>query len=130
MKLLTSIVTVLFLVSISGCATLFGNNSRTVHVNSDPAGASIYLDGNPVGTTPGIVTIDSTWSNHNILLKKNGYEPRYASINSTFQPVTILDVLFWPTLIVDGISGNMMKIADSSRTINADLTPAHFHQNY
>ena len=42
-----------------------------ISVDSDPAGASIYVDGSFIGTTP--LTYNATLGNHTILAKKNEY---------------------------------------------------------
>ena len=45
--------------TLSGCASIAGNNTRAVNVQSKPAGATIYIDNEPYGTTPAIVTLPS-----------------------------------------------------------------------
>lgn len=105
--------------SLSGCATLFGDNTRQVSVNSNPQGAKVYLNNQYMGTTPTTLTMSSLWDTNIVELKKPGHEPIVRTVNTSFQPVTILDILLWPTLIIDGVSGDMMKISPDSRNITA-----------
>lgn len=43
---------VMLLVFFSGCATLFKGSTQVLPVNSDPAGAEVFVDGVSVGRTP------------------------------------------------------------------------------
>jgi hypothetical protein len=70
----------------TGCATLFTNSSADISVNSDPEGASIYVDGlKRGGETPTDVTLDysysSPWKEEEIVLKLNNYEDREFEVN-------------------------------------------------
>ena len=106
----------------SGCASVAGDNSKIVHVSSKPAGAKVYVNNVPMGTTPTQIAVNNTWSPTLVTFKKKGYEDTNAQVNTAFQPVGILNIFFWPGFIVDAASGNMMKVAPESRVINADLT--------
>ncbi len=106
---------------LSGCASVAGDNSKVVQVNSKPAGAKVYVNNVPMGTTPTQISVNNTWSPTLLTLKKKGYEDTNAQVNTAFQPIGILNVFFWPGFIVDAASGNMMKVAPDSRVINAEL---------
>jgi len=121
-KYLSLISTVILAFALTGCATLFGENDRTVAVNSTPQGAEVYVNNQPVGVTPTNITVTSTWSPTVVTFKKPGYQVQTATINNKFQVVTILDVLFWPTILVDVISGDAMKVDPASRSLNVPLT--------
>lgn len=43
---------VLPLLILAGCATLFASKRKTVSFRTDPPGAQVLINGNPVGTTP------------------------------------------------------------------------------
>jgi hypothetical protein len=121
------IISKMFLISsmmamLGGCASVAGDNSKIVHVSSKPAGAKVYVNNIPMGTTPTQIAVNNTWSPTLVTFKKKGYEDTNAQVNTAFQPIGILNVLFWPGFIVDAASGNMMKISPESRTINAELT--------
>jgi hypothetical protein len=122
MKHFLSALALCAFVLLSGCASIFGDNNKSVQVNSQPANAQVFANGMPVGTTPTLVTVPSTWSPTVLTFKKKGYADQTALINTTFQPVGVLNIFFWPGFVIDAISGDMMKIRPESRMINADLS--------
>jgi hypothetical protein len=107
--------------SLIGCASIAGDNSKVVHVNSKPEGAKVYANNIPVGTTPTQISVN-TWSPTLLTLRKKGYPDVNTQVNTTFQPIGVLNILFWPGFIIDAATGNMMKVAPESRVINADLS--------
>jgi len=102
--------TVVSLLAFTGCATMFGNNNRIVHVASNEKGATVYLNNNRLGKTPIDVTIPSMYGANLVTVKKAGFEDSTQNVMTSFQPVSFLDILFWPSIIVDGVTGNFMKI--------------------
>jgi hypothetical protein len=100
---------------------MFGDNGRSVAVTSTPAGAKVFLNGEPVGVTPTTVTLASL-SNNYILVQKKGYLQTTQQIPTAFQPVGLLNILFLPGFIVDFVSGDMFKLSSSSMNVN--MTPA------
>ena len=106
------------LISLSGCATIFGDKDRQVSVNSKPQGAQVYLNNQYMGITPTTVALNNIWSTNTVQVKMRNYEPVNTNIDSSFQPVGVLNVFFWPGFIVDAISGDMMKIPPQSKNIN------------
>ena len=123
MKIIINIVlSALAMTILSSCASIAGDNSKMVQVNSTPQGAKVYLNNAPVGTTPTQIAINNTWSPTVITLKKKGYEDSSAEINTAFQTVGLLNIFFWPGFIIDAATGSTMKITPESRAINADLS--------
>ncbi|MDR3492820.1 MAG: PEGA domain-containing protein [Gammaproteobacteria bacterium] len=122
MKQLVIATSLVLTLLTAGCASICGDNSKIVHVNSRPGNASVYMNHMPVGETPVTVTVPSTWSPTLLTFKKKGYQTETTQINNAFQPVGLVNILFWPGFIVDAVSGNMMKVAPESRNINVDLT--------
>jgi len=123
MKILLSVLSFSTVLLLSGCASIFGDNNKTVRVNSRPQAAQVYANNMPVGTTPVSVTVPSTWSPTVLTFKKRGFADQTAQVNTAFQPIGILNVFFWPGFLVDAIAGDTMKIAPESRTVFANLSP-------
>jgi hypothetical protein len=121
MKHLLTAASLSAIILLSGCASIFGDNNKTVQVNSHPAHAQVFANNLPVGETPVLISIPSTWSPTVLTLKKKGYVEQSAVVNTTFQPVGILNIFFWPGFVIDAISGDMLKIRPESRVVNADL---------
>lgn len=110
---------------VTGCASIAGDNTRKVSVNSQPAGATVYVDNQQYGTTPAVITLPSyIYGGKNVMLKKKGYRDESMTVNTKFQPIAILDILFWPTFIVDGLTGDLVKIDPANRNLNATLSKA------
>lgn len=85
-------------------------NLGTLDISSAPAGASIYVDGNPTGfLTPKVIT-DVTPVSHTILLRKAGYYDNYTIVITKPCRTNIINPVL--TLIVGLING----------TFNTDLT--------
>lgn len=111
--------------ALTGCASIAGDNTRNVAVSSKPAGARIYVDNQQYGTTPAVITLPSyIYGGKNLTLKKTGYRDESMTVNTKFQPIAILDILLWPTFIVDGLTGDLVKIDPASRNMNITMTHA------
>lgn len=109
--------------TLTGCASIAGDNTRNVKVNSTPAGAAVYMDGQRFGTTPTTLTLPSSiYGGKTLTIKKLGYQNESVTVNTQFQPVAILDVLFWPTFLVDAATGSLVKIDPGSRNFDVALT--------
>src|SRR3990167_2683974 len=123
MKMLKLIAVCTTITALAGCASIAGDNTRNVSVSSKPAGARIYVDNQQYGVTPAVVTLPSyIYGGKNLTLKKKGYVDESMMVNSKFQPIAILDILFWPTFIVDAMTGDLVKIDPANRNLNATLT--------
>lgn len=111
--------------ALTGCASIAGDNTRNVAVSSTPAGAGIYVDNQQYGTTPAVITLPSyIYGGKNVTLRKKGYRDESMVVNTKFQPIAILDILLWPTFLVDAATGDLVKIDPANRNINASLTRA------
>lgn len=96
-------------ITLSGCATIFSPNNDQITLNSIPQNAVITIDGNRVGRTPSTVLVKRQLTPPRIEIKNDGYYSRNINLQNTVNPVTFINVLFWPGFIVDAITGNMMK---------------------
>lgn len=98
--------------TMSGCASMFGSDNRSIHVTSNPDNAKVYYQGVEIGKTPTNVAVDSTFSPGSITVKKPGYNTSMHQIQTSFQTVGILNIFFWPGFIIDAITGKMMKVSN------------------
>lgn len=125
MKLLKLSAIVFLFAVITGCASIAGDNSRRVSVNSHPQGAAIYVDNQRYGTTPAIITLPSyIYGGKSVTLKKPGYQDNTMIVNSKFQPVAILDIFAPITFLIDGATGNLVKIDPANTNLHAQLQRA------
>lgn len=112
----TSLVASIIVVGsvLSGCASMFGDNTRDVKVDSSPQGAAIWIDNHQYGVTPAVVTLSSyIYSGKIVTLKLQGYSDQSKTINSQFQPVGLFNILFWPGFLIDAATGNSVKVSPS-----------------
>ncbi len=116
MKQLVAAITI---ATFTGCATLFAGPS-TVPVVTNPPGAYVYVNGQPVGQTPTAIDLDPDQPG-NIQIYLPGFQPvqmwRQRSISGWFW----LNILVWPGFIVDLATGNYHTYDDSGIAIG--LTP-------
>jgi hypothetical protein len=112
----------LALLSLTGCATILGENSRTVCVNSNPQGAGIYMEGERRGTTPANITMPNyIYGGKSITLKKDGYHEQKVQLCTKFQPCGLLNILFWPGFIIDAALGNSVKFDPAQLNVISEL---------
>lgn len=100
-----SIVLVSFL---CGCATIIQPGPDKIDVSSEPEGARVYLNGNPVGHTPMKLSVNRS-DDMELKLQKDGYETITANKDKVVAGWVFLDVLFWPSFIVDLVTHNQGK---------------------
>ncbi len=63
----------LFTIVLAGCATLLKGNKEDVMITSDPTGASVSINGQPMGTTPYVARVASS-KDLDVELSKPGYK--------------------------------------------------------
>lgn len=113
-----------FSLLLNGCATMFGDNMRTVSVQSHPQGAGVYVDGQRHGTTPATITLPSyVYGGKAVVLKKEGYHEQVMVVNTKFQPCGLWNLLFWPGFLIDGACGNTVKIDPAHLNLCSELEP-------
>src|SRR5437016_3975788 len=95
-KLTSLLITVMVLTSLSSCASIAGDNMRTVCINSHPQGAGVYVDGQRRGTTPVNITLPTyIYGGKTLTFKKEGYYDQAMVLNTKFQPCGLLNIFFW-----------------------------------
>jgi hypothetical protein len=114
------LLSMLLILSVTGCATLFAGSS-TVPVVTNPPGAFVYVNGAPVGQTPTAINLEPDRP-ANIQIYLPGFQPvqlwRHKSITGWFW----VNILFWPGFFVDLATGKYNKYDDTG--IALGLTPA------
>ncbi len=98
--------------TMSGCATLFAGGPDTIPINTNPAGAYVYVNGEMVGQTPMMLALDRNRSSADIRIYYPGFQPvqlfRNKSVNGWF----FVNLLVWPGFIVDLITGDWQRFDD------------------
>jgi hypothetical protein len=113
-SLLMVLITIAFLTS---CSSIFNGDMQEVQVKSTPATAKIFLNGNYLGETPGVIKL-KRGETHIIEIKKDGFQ--------TFKITTSKTITgwFWGNLLCGGVLGFIIDLA----TGNAyDVEPAYIN---
>ena len=98
MKKITKLSAILlFLVLVTSCVS-----STRVVINSNVEGATVYIDGVEVGTTPVEVQLSNAiWEDPDIVLKKEGYHDLQTHLYKETKSTNLICglLLFWPSLL-------------------------------
>lgn len=125
MKLIKLCVALSAIAFITSCATIAGENTRKVRVSSYPAGAKIMVDNKQYGVTPAEVRLPNyIYGGKSVTLQKKGYQDQTIQVNTKFQPVALFDLLLWPTFLIDGVAGNLVKIDPNQLNLHSNLQVA------
>jgi hypothetical protein len=108
----------------SGCATIFSAGPDQVPINTNPQGATVFVDNVPVGQTPLLVSLDRTRNSGVLRIELPGYAPvmimRSKSINGWFWVNLCVGIL---GIVIDLATGNYQGFDDTPIAIG--LTPAY-----
>lgn len=105
----TKILTLTLLsLMLSSCATLFTRGSDVIAFNSDPAGATIYMNGIQLCKTPCQVPIKRELGDTYVQVSLEGYEARMITLNKKLNVVSILNLGNLFGWAIDAVTGAMM----------------------
>ena len=120
----------------TGCASILDGGNKSVHLNSNPAGAKVTISNDDgkvvfVQTTPAIVNLARSSAyfrgeDYRLIFEAPGYSPYETRITSQIDGWYFGNVLFGGLigmLIVDPLTGDMYTL--SPREINCSLTPSN-----
>lgn len=94
---------------LSGCATLFSSEPESITVTSEPSGARFQY-GAFTGTTPATIVVPRKALAQMATFRKEGYEEKTVPVPTSIQGVIWWGILFWPSLIIDFVTGNAYKL--------------------
>ncbi len=103
---LKSIITISFasaLLLLTGCATVFKGTDQVLTITSDPDGATVRIDGKPVGVTPLSTKVKKN-SADSIIVEKDGFRAETMPLDKKFDGVTLLSI-FWDLGTTDFVTG-------------------------
>ena len=98
----------------TGCATIIKGSTAKVSIGTSPPGATVYVNGNPVGNSPLMVSLPH--DDAQVRAELPGYQPGYASITTSFSGWSLLG-----GILIDAITGAITTIDNTNIFIN--LTP-------
>lgn len=98
------IVSGIMLCMLTGCASMFTGTSSNINVTSTPTDADCSMMGHGVHT-PGEIVVPTSHSDLVVICKKEGYVDGYSNVDSTFNIVTLLNLINWYGFIIDFSTG-------------------------
>ncbi|SPY34999.1 PEGA domain [Porphyromonas cangingivalis] len=113
-------IMLVFILLTSSCATIFTGTSDTIRFNSNPQGASIYIDGIEICKTPCDYKVKRSLGNKDFEVKLDGYEARIITLDREFNPIAILNLGGMIGWAVDAATGAMMQYGRKSYDINLE----------
>jgi PEGA domain len=113
----------LVLLALPGCATIMASGPDHIPVATNPPGATVIVDGVPVGTTPTVIALNRETSSGNIQIQMPGFRPivffREKSINGWFWANLCLGGVLG--IVIDVVTGDVKMFDDTP--IRVGLTP-------
>ncbi|MDX6770100.1 MAG: PEGA domain-containing protein [Elusimicrobiota bacterium] len=87
------------LFAVSGCASIVSGSTQTVTFQSHPEGASVTVDGTPLGKTPLSMTLKKG-KYKSVTFEKDGYKRLVMPMGSR------MDGWFWGNILIGGLLGS------------------------
>jgi hypothetical protein len=107
---------------LSSCATVFTGTSQNISLQAVDVETNKPIEG-PISctltdskgvsyiipTNPGSVLVKKEYGPITPMCKKDGYVQRNFGVGSSFNAVSVVNILFWPGFLVDAATGSMHK---------------------
>lgn len=109
------------MLSLAGCATVFTGTTQRIDVQAvdntshQPISGArcTVIDGQGaeliVGSNPGSVVVTKGKGALNVRCIRRGYTQKQVGVGQSFNAWTIVNVLFWPGVLVDAATGAIQK---------------------
>ncbi len=103
-----------FILVFTSCATIFKGSKESVSFSSEPSGAKVYVDGQPLGSTPFQLELKSN-KTYSVEFRLDGFQSRTVILNNSVGAGwIILDVLFGLIpVVIDAATGNWYSLDQS-----------------
>lgn len=103
-----------FILVLTSCATIFKGSKESVSFSSEPSGAKVYVDGQPLGSTPFQLELKSN-KTYSVEFRLDGFQSRTLILNNSVGAGwIILDVLFGLIpVVIDAATGNWYSLDQS-----------------
>lgn len=109
------LISILSLLLVQSCATVFSDSSDNLRFDSSPSGADVYINKKKVGRTPLDRTfIRDTFEKQIVQIKKPGYKEEAFTVQKELNKVSLINFTFLPSWATDALSGNMIEYAPES----------------
>jgi hypothetical protein len=120
MKTISTISFAVVMFLMTSCATIFTGTKDRITFNSNPSGATIYIDGVEQCKTPCTMNVKRSIDDTDVEYKLDGYETRLITLSKEFNIVSVINLgnLFgWG---IDALTGSVMKYDRKTYDITLD----------
>jgi len=120
MKTISTISFAVVMFLMTSCATIFTGTKDRITFNSNPSGATIYIDGVEQCKTPCTMNVKRSIDDTDVEYKLDGYETRLITLSKEFNVVSVINLgnLFgWG---IDALTGSVMKYDRKTYDITLD----------
>ena len=117
-------VLAIFTFSFGSCATIFTGPRQTVKIATFPPGADVFVEGEKMGQTPTEISLKKGFNPESVVVKKEGFENKNVPLNTTFNPVAILNLFGLLGWGIDAATGAMMKYDKKFYEVTLDAKPS------
>ncbi|PKF73837.1 PEGA domain-containing protein [Chryseobacterium sp. PMSZPI] len=99
------------ILSTTSCATMFTGSKDSITFASNPEGAKVFHKGIEKCVTPCTLEIPRSLSKQTVTFEKEGFNSKEVKLTKTFNPVTLLNILFGGIIGVgiDTATGSITK---------------------
>lgn len=120
---ITNILMLMFIMSITSCATILDGTKDRIVINTNPPGADVLIDGENKGKSGEDILLRRKYVNYRTVeLRKEGYENLQFKIDQKVSPTYWLNILtFGSCFLVDIGTGAALKPKQTE--FNRVLTP-------
>lgn len=106
------ITVALFVLLLSGCASIISGTSQDITFDSNPQGAKVYLNGVIMGTTPFTFNAQKN-KYHSLRVEKDGYISINRTVSKSYDAVALINVI-WDLSTTDALTGAVYKYDESN----------------
>ncbi|AZA83119.1 PEGA domain-containing protein [Chryseobacterium lactis] len=111
--------------SVTSCATIFTGSKDKISFNSSPEGAKVFHKGIEKCITPCTAEIPRSLSKQMVTFEKEGFNNKEVKLTKTFNPVTLLNILFGGAIGVgiDAATGSLTKYSPKKYEVELEAKP-------
>ncbi len=120
MSLLSKLSAPIILLALAGCATIFSSGPTDLNFNSEPEGAQVLVNNEPLGTTPVMLELHAN-KKYVITFRKDGCKDATVQLDTHVQAgFVILDIFAPLGLIIDLVTGEWKEFNDDTPFVTLD----------
>ncbi|TLX24923.1 PEGA domain-containing protein [Chryseobacterium indologenes] len=112
--------------SATSCATIFTGSKDAISFSSAPEGAKVIHKGIEKCVTPCTADISRSLSRQTVTFEKEGLVTKQVKLTKTFNPVTLLNILFGGAIGVgiDAATASLTKYSPKKYNVEMEAQPA------